>query len=97
MGYTNPMGFFFGSGPCTPLRTFGDLICLFVYYINLIVPLIIMLAILGFFVGVFRYTLSGDEKKIQEGKNIMVYGIIALFVAVSIWGILRILVQTFLR
>ncbi|OGG54684.1 hypothetical protein A3D62_03285 [Candidatus Kaiserbacteria bacterium RIFCSPHIGHO2_02_FULL_49_11] len=90
-------GSFFGFGPsCLPLRTFGDLICLFVYYINLVVPIIIALAVLGFFWGAFKYFSSGDENTIAEGRKFLGWGLLGLFVAVSIWGILRILVQTFL-
>lgn len=86
-----------GFGFCTPLHTFGDLVCLFVSIINALISILVALAILGFFWGVFRYGFSSDsEEKVQEGKTIMLYGVIALFVMVSIWGILNILTRTFL-
>ncbi|MBI2617938.1 hypothetical protein HYW58_00575 [Candidatus Kaiserbacteria bacterium] len=92
------MGIFrIGFGFCTPLRTFGDLVCFFVSVINALIPILIALAVLGFFWGVFRYGFSSDsEEGIQEGKTVMLYGIIALFVMVSIWGILNVLTRTFL-
>ncbi len=48
-----------------------------------------MLAVAAFFYGLARFILAaGDPKKIVEGKNAMIYGIIALFVLVSIVGII---------
>lgn len=88
------MNFPISYGFCTPIQTFGDLVCLFISIINMLIPILISLAVLGFFWGVFQYGFTTE--KIAEGKKIMVFGIIALFVMVSIWGILRILAQTFL-
>ncbi len=62
--------------------------------INTAIPLILALAVLYFFWGLANYILAADEKK-EEGKNIMIYGIIALFVMVSIWGLVRMLQNTF--
>jgi len=65
--------------------------------VNIIVVILISLAILGFFWGVSKYMLSGgDGAKVEEGRKVMIYGIIALFVMVSLWGILQILSYTFL-
>ncbi|MFC1731324.1 hypothetical protein ACFL6I_13470 [candidate division KSB1 bacterium] len=78
-------------------RTFGELIHLFVSLINTAVSVIIALAVLGFFWGVTKYMFSAqDSTKLEEGKKVMIWGIIALFVMVSIWGILRVLSNTFL-
>ncbi len=71
------------------LGTFSDLI-------NLAIPLIIALAVLYFFWGLAQYILnSANEEKKEEGRNIMIYGIIALFVMVSVWGLIRLLQETF--
>ena len=35
------------------------------------------------------------KKARNKGKNIMIYGIIGLFVMVSFWGIVNILINTF--
>ena len=73
------------SGPTlAPLRIFvagvSDLV-------SLAVPLIIGLAVVAFFWGLVRYIFAG-AKGSAAGKNIMVWGLIALFVMVSIWGII---------
>lgn len=79
---------------CTPIQTFGDLVCLFISIINMLIPVLIGLAVLGFFWGVFQYGFTVE--KMEEGRKIMVWGILAIFIMVSIWGILRMLALTFL-
>ncbi|HEY4488131.1 MAG TPA: hypothetical protein VJB97_01295 [Candidatus Paceibacterota bacterium] len=63
--------------------------------INGLIGLAVLLAILGLFFGLVKYFFKkGDEAK-HEGISMMVYGIIAIFVMVSIWGIIRLLQNTF--
>jgi len=53
-------------------------------------------AVLYFLVGVLKYIQSvGDETKRKEGVSMMTYGIIALFVMVSMWGLVSVLDRTF--
>lgn len=61
-----------------------------------IILLIVSIAVVSFLWGVSKYVLhGGDEAKRTEGTHIMIYGIIALFVMVSVWGFVTILVNTF--
>ncbi len=56
--------------------------------IDLLIPIVAAIALLYFFWGLAKLILhAGDEKAREEGKHIMVWGIAALFVIVSIWGI----------
>ena len=56
-----------------------------------LIPLAFSLCLLYFFWGVAQYIRSGagGEKAAEEGRNRMVYGVIALFVVFSIWGIIN--------
>lgn len=64
--------------------------------IGTITPIIVALALLYFFWGLAKYILSaGDEEKKTEGRNIMIWGIIALFVMVSVWGLVGVIADTF--
>ena len=64
--------------------------------INTAIPLVLALAVLYFFWGLAQYVLnSANEDKKEEGRNIMIWGIIALFVMVSVWGLVRMLQTTF--
>ena len=48
------------------------------------------MALLAFFWGLAKYIFhSNDEEKKAEGKNIMIWGIVALFVMASVWGIVK--------
>lgn len=65
--------------------------------INLLIPVLVTLALILFFVGLIRYLAkSGDEKGKQRDKEVILWGLIALFIIFSIWGILGILKRTFL-
>ena len=59
--------------------------------INKAIPIVFSLALLLFFWGVAKYILSAGTEK-DEGKKIMVWGVVALFVMSSIWGL-----TTFIR
>ena len=67
--------------------------------LGIINPLILLLAglsLLYFFKGLASLIFkAGDEKAIEEGKDVMKWGLIALFVLVSLWGILGFLSQSF--
>ena len=53
-----------------------------------IVPIILTLALIFFMWGLVTYIMSaGDEAKRADGKWRMIWGIIALFVMVSVWGL----------
>ncbi|OHA56966.1 MAG: hypothetical protein A2114_00300 [Candidatus Vogelbacteria bacterium GWA1_51_14] len=61
-----------------------------------IIPLIIGVAGLIFMIGVIKYVTAGDDAAGREGaRNMMVWGIIALFVMISVWGLVNLLVGTF--
>ena len=55
------------------------------------VPLVGGLALLAFIWGLAKFIsrVGGDEKAVTEGKKLMLWGLIALFVMISVWGILR--------
>ncbi|OGC80790.1 hypothetical protein A2943_02835 [Candidatus Adlerbacteria bacterium RIFCSPLOWO2_01_FULL_51_16] len=67
------------------LKGAGDLL-------NMIIPILIAAAVIVFFWGLVNY-VRGGGKDTAKGRKIMVSGLIALFVMVSVWGIVR-LMQT---
>ena len=60
--------------------------------ISLAVPIVISLAVLYFLWGLSTYLLKQEK---EEGRDMMMWGIIALFVMVSIWGLVNLLSDTF--
>ncbi len=64
--------------------------------INAIIPFIIGLAVLVIIWGVFGYiTGAGDEEKRGEAKQYIIWGIIGVFVMLSIWGLVNVVVSSF--
>lgn len=74
--------------------TLLDTLALANTFLNALIGLFITLAIVVFFWGLIRYVLAAGEAK-AEGLQLMLWGVIAIFVMVSIWGIIRLLQSTF--
>ncbi|MDB5266497.1 MAG: seg [Parcubacteria group bacterium] len=56
--------------------------------VDLALPLVVGLALLGFFWGLMKFIFAAaDEEKRKEARQIMIYGVIALFVMVAVWGL----------
>ena len=63
---------------------------------NGVVPLLIGIAVAAFIYGIINYFLNpNNEEKRKQGKSFMLWGVIALFVMVSFWGIVNIFQATF--
>jgi fumarate reductase subunit D len=91
----------FGLTPSIAFAYRFDNITQLINYIYLIIRdsilrLIFALAVLAFFWGVFKTIRdANDSKAREEGRYFMLYGIIAIFVMVSMWGLVRVLTNTF--
>ena len=60
--------------------------------LNLLIPLVVTIAVILFFWGLAVFILNaGDPEKRAEGRNIMIWGIVALFVIVAVWGLVGLL------
>lgn len=62
--------------------------------LNRIIPFIISLTLLMFIYGLMRLILANGEHAKSEGKQIISFGIIALAVMVSVWGLVNLLIAT---
>lgn len=69
---------------------FKELVGIFVDLIRTALPVIAGLALLVFIWGLvkFVFRVGGDEKVVEEGKKLMIWGLIALFILVSFMAIL---------
>ena len=65
-------------------------------FLSQAVIILVALAVVFFLYGILKYITAGDdEEKRSKMKNVMIYGIIGLFVMISFWGIVNILINTF--
>ena len=64
-------------------------------FVNALIPLVIAIAVLYFFWGLVTYLrAAGDPKMQDQGKSHMIWGIIAIAVMVSIFGLVNWLQNT---
>ncbi|MCC2630674.1 MAG: seg [Candidatus Paceibacter sp.] len=70
-----------------------------IYYVidilNAIIPLLFAIAFLTFIWGIIKYIYAAGPQKLNEGRNYIIYGVIAMTVMVSVWGIAEVLKNTF--
>lgn len=58
-------------------------------WIDFLIPLLMTLAVVVFFWGLVKFIMSASDEAAKEGgKNLMIWGMIALFVMVAFWGII---------
>jgi hypothetical protein len=78
-----------GTGVPSPgTDKISQILSLVSYWLVVIATIIIAIGLITFLWGVVQYITAGsDEAKRGEARNMMIYGIIALFVMVSVWGL----------
>ncbi len=84
---------------CTGVTTIKDVqsfLCSFADIIGYATGILAGVALLVFFWGLVKYIVKADDEKAKEqGKNIMIWGVIALFVMFSVFGLVKFLQTTF--
>ncbi|KKW19109.1 MAG: hypothetical protein UY62_C0083G0002 [Parcubacteria group bacterium GW2011_GWF2_50_9] len=88
-----------GGGDTTTVNTeVTDLPRLFIELnaiINTIIPFIVGLAVFIIIWGVFTYIAgAGDEEKRATAKSFIIWGVVGVFIMLSIWGLVNILVNS---
>ena len=64
---------------------------------TIVIPLIAALVFIVFIYGVVKYFFlnnNGDEAKLKEGRDFILWGILGLVALFSVWGIVNILLST---
>lgn len=95
--------FFSGAGvlfaqPNNPganqVSTLGDLMLLAMNIFNILIPVLISAAVVWFIISVLQYIFRDSDEAKSKAKNNMIWGIIGIFVMVSVWGLVNVLVNT---
>jgi len=69
-----------------------DILCAVLDIVDILTAIAFALILLAFLWGLAKYVFQADQEGARDqGKRIMIGGIIALFVAASIWGIVSFL------
>lgn len=78
-----------------PSQGVTGLFTLFGSWLKLALPLLISLAVVWFVYNVFRFAIATDEETKKAAKGGIIWGIIGIFIMVSVWGLVGILQSTF--
>lgn len=77
-------------------RTLKTILSVFIDIIDATIPLVMLVALLFFVFGAVRLIYgAGDDKSRNAGKQTLLWGTLALFCMVAIWGIVQIIQRTF--
>ncbi len=84
------------SGGCQ-LTDFKSVVtCTITNIVNPLVYLVMGVAVLALLWGVVQYITKGDKpEERKKGGQFIMYGVIGLFVMISVWGLVAILSGTF--
>ncbi len=75
-------------------KTFLELASYLVYIMNNAISVVIVLALVTYFWGIFSTIPERKGVSSEQRSKVILYGLLGLFVMVSVWGILRILQET---
>jgi len=75
------------SGVDTVISNFG-------IWVNDLLPILVALAVVFFIFSLLKFLYSAGSKK-EEAQSQMIWGIVILFVIVSVWGIVNLFGSTF--
>lgn len=82
------------AGDSNP-TTFKTFVGKIIDQINLLIPFVVGLTVFMLIIGIFRYSSQGaSEEGRQKGKELMIYGVIGVFIMLSFWGLAVILHNT---
>lgn len=88
---TNPVG----CGAYGTVDTIPGIMCKVGEILTSAVPILVALGIVYFVYGVVTYVIADDEEAKSAGRGRILYGIVGLAVIVAVWGLVGILVKTF--
>ncbi len=75
-------------------QNFGELVKIAISMVKSLIPLVIALSLLYFSWGLFQLVKTNNENAREDAIKMMTFGILALFVMVSVWGLVNILTTT---
>lgn len=77
-------------------ENFSELLQIFLYILGMALMLLYVGAVLVFVRGIIVFILNtDDEAKRKEGKQWMLWAVVAFFVGITLWGLVGILTGTF--
>lgn len=60
-------------------------------FLNVLIKALFVFAIVVIIWGVIKFMMAGGEEAKDGAKNILIYGVLGLFIMTSIWGLVSVL------
>lgn len=81
-----------GARPASAVPvTFKFVVNVVIGLINTAIPFLIGVAFLLVVWGIFKYVAAGgDNEKIAEGRRVIIWGVLTLFIMLSFWGLVTV-------
>lgn len=85
-----------GTCPAISYSSLKNMVAYFICLINkFLVPILATLALVLFVWGIVQYVVNADNEEAREqGKKVILWGIIGLFSMVGVWGLVNLLIST---
>lgn len=96
LAYLLPLAVFVPFVASAQSATVGSIMTTISGILNFIIPMLITIAIILFIYGVIQYIVAKEDASKDKGRSYMIYSIIGLFAIVAVWGLVQVLVNTFL-
>ena len=77
------------------ISTIQGILCKIGEIFGAVIPILIALGVIYFIWGVISYVIASDEEAKTAGRDKIIYGIIGLAVIIAVWGLVKILTNTF--
>ena len=76
--------------------TFQSILTTIGTLLGYLIPILMVIATIVFIWGIISYILSaGSDERKKEAKNLIIWGLIGLFVIVAMWGLVTVIGSTF--
>jgi hypothetical protein len=85
----------FAQGNLTFITTLQNIVTGFGTIVRMLLPIVFALAILAFFYGIFVYVFGHATESKKNGRDIMLWSLVAIFVMASLYGIVSLLQTNF--
>ncbi len=69
-------------------------LCNITRLLNALLPVLVALGVVYLVFGIVQYFIGDESEAKQKGKDRIVFGLIGLFVIISVWGLVRLIMTT---
>lgn len=75
--------------------TFAELVNLLIGLINPAASILGSIAVCIFLWGIVKYIWSAGDEGHEQGRTLILWGLVGLFVMVGVWGLARVVISVF--